>query len=219
VQLSADMIQRFQREVRWNTPAADDQANGLLRRMLVDYVTRYRQAGTAGMMTYADQPAEVPLPQAFRAMVESDTGVMRPFPALGRYLLGDPAVTLPGSQELIYWSKEKMGRRPVIGVTHLVMAPVADGSAIRYVIASKNIYASHYVHASLGLTILLRDESSAPSDTYMVYINRSRVDIFGGLLGGIARKLVKSGARSTVADHLERMPKILAQQYAERATR
>jgi hypothetical protein len=89
----------------------------------------------------------------------------------------------------------------VVSITHLAIARTAD-SATDYAIASKQIYGAHYFDASLGLTILLRDRSTPSPATYVVYINRSRVDIFSGMLAGIARRLVVNRARSLVAEQL-----------------
>ena len=48
-------------------------------------------------------------------------------------------------------------------------------------VAGKEIFASHYVNASLGLTSLVHDEPGGR--TYLVYLNRSEVDALGGLMG------------------------------------
>ena len=50
VRLSADVIERVQREIDWHAADASRQATLLIRQLLVDYVTRYRQGGTAAAM-------------------------------------------------------------------------------------------------------------------------------------------------------------------------
>jgi hypothetical protein len=52
---------------------------------------------------------------------------------------------------------------------------------------------------------------------YLVYLNRSRVDIFDGLLGGIARTIVNTRARSLVAAQLGRLQRSMEQQFARLA--
>ena len=53
-------------------------------------------------------------------------------------------------------------------------------AGLREAIASKQIYGTHYFDASLGLTVLVRDRSVSSPAMYLVYLNRSRVDIFDG---------------------------------------
>jgi hypothetical protein len=107
----------------------------------------------------------------------------------------------------MYWSKEKVGRRTVVSVTHLAIMRLDDESPAEFAIASRQIYGTHYFDASLGLTVLVPDRRTASALTYVVYLNRSRVDVFGGLFGGVARHIVTSKARSTVADTLTRLQK------------
>jgi hypothetical protein len=63
----------------------------------------------------------------------------------------------------------------------------------------------HYFDASLGVTLLIPDTTASPPATYVVYLNRSRIDLFDGVFGGIARKVVSGKARSLVAEQLARL--------------
>ena len=98
-----------------------------------------------------------------------------------------------GLDGFTYWSKEKVGPRASVTLTHVIIRPPIGGVAV---IASKQIYASHYVTASLGLTVLVDQGSAAGPRTLLVYMNRTRVDLFGGFLGGVKRPLVRSRAKS-----------------------
>ena len=151
-----------------------------MRQMLVDHVAEYQRRGDAASMQYADKPEPLNLGREFAALSVSGPGGCEQFPDLRRHLLEYPADRTPETVDVIYWSKERVGRRTVVSVTHLVTARITGESPVDYVIASKQIYASHYFDASLGLTVLLRDRSGPPELTYLVYVNRSRVDIFGG---------------------------------------
>jgi hypothetical protein len=81
---------------------------------------------------------------------------------------------------------------------------------VAYAIGSKQIYAMHYYDASLGLTLLVPDRTAASPATYVVYLNRSRIDLFDGLWGGVARRIVAGKARGVVADQLQRLQGVLA---------
>ena len=103
-----------------------------------------------------------------------------------------------------------MRSRPVISITHVATAAAVDDSPVAYAIGSKQIYAMHYYDASLGLTLLVPDRTAPSPATYVVYLNRSRIDLFDGLLGGVARRIVAGRARDLVAKQLERLQGVLA---------
>ena len=53
--------------------------------------------------------------------------------------------------------------------------------------------------------------------TYVVYLNRSRIDIFDGLFGGMARRIVAGRARSLVAEQLARIQRGFAADVTRQA--
>ena len=79
-------------------------------------------------------------------------------------------------------------------------------------------YASHYFHASLGLTLMIGDSSGAMPATYVAYVNRSRLDAFGGIFGGVTRRLVSSRVRSALSDYLAQI-KVRLEQHFKSAPR
>ena len=216
VQLSADAIDRFRKDVDWQRPDAQAQANRVMRQILVEYVTRYQDAGTAASMRYADQNETIDVGREFASMLEADVETWQHFRDLQRYLLHYPMERTPETSDILYWSKERVSRRLVVSVTHLAISRTTQGPS-DYAIASKQIYGTHYFDASLGLTVLVRDRSVSSPATYVVYLNRSRVDIFDGLFGGLARTIVSSRARSLVATQLGRLQRSMEQQFAQRA--
>jgi hypothetical protein len=205
VQLSAAAIERFRREVDWNSPHAENDANALMRRLLAESAEHYRARGAAGLMEYADRSERVSLAREFRDLVADDIGVLSQFPALHRYLLEYPAVDVSRTRDLIYWSKEDLGPRVVVSLTHLVIHQTGGGSAVEYAVASKQIYGSHYFDASLGLTLLLPDRKDGREAVYLVYLNRSRLDALGGFFGSIKRRVVRSKARGAMEEYLGRL--------------
>jgi hypothetical protein len=218
VQLPADAIKRFRQEVDWARTDAGHRANGLMHQVLVDYVTRYQQAGADASMHYADRDAVTNVGHEFLSLANSDAGGWGRFTVLRRHLFDYPGAATPDARDLVYWSKEIVGRRTVASVTHLAIVPGAPGSPAAFAVGSKQIYGTHYFDASLGLTVLVPDPSAATPTTYVAYLNRSRVDIFSGMFGGIARKIVTSKARGTVADQLGRLRTRLEQEFAARGS-
>jgi hypothetical protein len=210
LQLPADAIGRFNKEMDWRRGDSEQQASRVMRQILVEYVTRYRDSGTTPAMQYVDQSRPLVLSDEFRALVDADAGTWQHFPGLRRHLLEYPKDT-PGTTDIVYWSKERVSRRLVVSVTHLAIARAMSGPAA-YAIASKQIYSSHYFDASLGLTVLVPDAGHA-SAMYVVYLNRSRVDVFKGMFGGIARRIVTTRARTLVSDLLSRLQRRIERDY------
>jgi len=64
------------------------------------------------------------------------------------------------------------------------------------VIATKQIWASHYYDGSLGITVLV----DASPGTYLVYLNRSRIDLLldGGFKMWLAKQFAPGTIRKTV---------------------
>lgn len=216
LQLSAPAIERLRTGVNWGRPDAAVHANRLMRQILAEYAAAYLQGGDAASMTYADERPGVNVGRAFRAFGDAGIAAWHPFPALHRHLHEFPARGPEATDDIVYWSKEKVARRTVASITHLAIART-DTSPADYAVASKQIYATHYYEASLGLTVVV-GRSDVAAATYVVYVNRSRIDVLGGLLGGVSRRIISSRARGTVADHLAQLQTRLEPEFTARAT-
>ena len=210
VRLSADGIERIRREIDWGSPEASRNASSLVRQLLVEYVARYRQRGSEASMEYANRAPRVNVGLEFASLVDADTITSTYAPRLRRHLLEYPQSSTDKLTDFVYWSKELVRGRPVISITHVATAAAIDDSPVAYAIGSKQIYAMHYYDASLGLTLLVPDRTAASPATYVVYLNRSRIDLFGEMFGGIARRIVAGRARTLVAEQLQRLQRVLA---------
>lgn len=217
LQLPAETIHRFRSEMDWARNDAPERANRLIHQMLVDYVSRYQQAGDTASMQYADRDDVINVRNEFLSLASSDAGGWGHFSALRRHFAEFPDAAAPDARDLVYWSKEIVARRTVASVTHLAILPCASESPAAFAVGSKQIYGTHYFDASLGLTVLVPDPSSPSPATYVAYLNRSRVDVIGGMFGGVAKKIIASKARSTVADQLGRLRTRLEREFGARA--
>jgi len=202
VQLSSGALRRFQQEVPWRTPDATAAANRIMREVLVEMVNAYRESGDAALMTYVDAKQPVSVADEFRAMIASRPSVLERYPLLHQHLLRFPRTAGTDVQDIIYWSKEQLGPRGVVSVTHLAIARVPDNAPSMFAVASRQIYGAHYFDASLGLTVLLRDETNHAPSSYLLYVNRSRLDALGGLLGGLKASIVRSRTRPAMSNSL-----------------
>ncbi|HEV2835470.1 MAG TPA: hypothetical protein VGW58_09145, partial [Pyrinomonadaceae bacterium] len=145
IKLSAAMIERFAREVNWQAPDYPQQATQLFKTMLLEYVRDYRTRGDAALIEYHDKRNEVRLADEQQAISR-----------VSGYL-NDVAVAVDNSrlrplEELIVWSKIKLGLKPVIAVNHITIYKGEQAFGPQVLAVSKQIYANHYFNSSLALT-------------------------------------------------------------------
>lgn len=132
------------------------------------------------------------------------------------YLQEYPRARLSGTEDFIYWSKEKFGLKPVVSLTHVTIYRRKQGSITNTLIASKGIYASHYFDASLGMTGFVHDEGDAGLPVpYLMYLNRSRADALKGGFSGLKRTIVESRARKGLEENMILMKERLESSYRE----
>ncbi len=208
VRLPGPAIARLQQEIDWKTPDAPRRATGLFGQMLADYTNAYLRSGSAAAMEYADRAAPLNVAREFASLAASDPDDCPHFPSLLRHLIEFPAGRVPDTSDILYWSRERVGRRGVVSITHLAISRSAGETPVEYMIGSKQIYASHYFDASLGVTVLVGSRSGPATSTYLVYVNRSRLDVLGGMLGGVARAIISSRARGVVSDQLNKLQRM-----------
>jgi hypothetical protein len=173
-----------------------------MRQYLASYVQRYLESGNAGLVEYRDNSQPRRLADELGVILTRSNFLQRSWPPLYAAVASFSGTRPEGLEHFVYWSKEKVGPRAVISVTHAIISPPQGGSAA---IATKQLFASHYSTGSLGVTMLIDKGTTESPRTLVVYVNRSRLDIFGGILGSIKRPLVRSRAR----DGAERMMRLL----------
>jgi hypothetical protein len=209
VRLPSDTIESLRKGIDWRAPDAPGKASGLVRQMLVDYAVRYRQSGAEAVMEYADRRPRLNVAGEFASLMDSDAITTAYAGRLRQHLLDYPRSSVEKATDFVYWSKERVRGRPVISMTHVATVAAVDDSPVAFAIGSKQIYAMHYFDASLGLTLLVPDPVAAGTATYVIYLNRSRIDLFDGVLGGVARRIVAGRAKGLVAEQLQRLQRLL----------
>jgi transcriptional regulator with GAF, ATPase, and Fis domain len=78
------------------------------------------------------------------------------------------------------------------------------------------LYSSHYLDASLSLTWLLDVDAGEDPAIDVVYINRSRVDAFGGAFGRLARSVASSRQRDGMLRELKALRDRLESEFSSR---
>lgn len=203
VKLPAGAIERFRTEIDWQAADADVQAERLSKQMLLQNVLGYLDGGDQTLGSYYDKPRPVSPAQEFATLIQNVDCASTALHEEFRYLTKFPRKKADGAESFVYWSKEGFGMKAVVSLTHVVIfQPKPEGLTL---IASKGIYSSHYMDASLSLTWLLNVTTASGPGVEVFYTNRSRVDALGGLLGGVARGIATGRQRDGVVRELRRL--------------
>jgi len=199
IRLPASAIVRFQSDIDWTAPDADARAAALFRHILADNVRAYVSGGAGRITEYDDEKRPVRPVDEFSSLLEGSPYLDELVPGLAAHLENFSTSPLPGSEDIVYWSKETFGVDPFVTVTHVTVAqPVPFGR----VIASRDVYSSRYLDASLSVTIA-SDAVSTPDAFYLVYVNRSRADALKGAAADLRRSVVERRAKSGLEENLK----------------
>ncbi len=190
IKLSSAMIERFRKEMNWESPDYEREAARLIKVMLLEYVRDYLERGDAALIEYNDKENAVRLRDEHRALKTA--------PGYLNDILHDPNLKDSGPglqllQDAIVWSKIKFGLKPVIAINHIRIYRREREFGPQVLVASKQIYANHYFNSSLALTAFVTIPGSTPT-SYLIYENRSRTDGLEGPLGKMKRRVVENKA-------------------------
>jgi hypothetical protein len=202
IHLPAEVVEALGAARRGPGDEARDEAlaavfNGFLVNRAADYLAR----GKTTLLPYA-QRTGVNSPAAdIDALLAASAPYLNLAPAVSRHLRAFPERS-PDVEDALYWTKEQFGWKPVIRLTHFAIGPIAATSGEPIVAASLQLYASHYIDASLGIVLLLDTGGPRPG-CHVIYVNRSRVKAAAGRFGAITRRVIESRARDGLRRFLD----------------
>lgn len=187
------------------------------RAVLIDYVGRYAQKGTQSMISYDDEDPSADSAKAFLEIVDQFAWLRHWTPQFFDVLQNAPPKSNSEIDEFLYWSKESFGLKPVVSVTHVMIVKKTVGSRKWAFIASKQIYADHYLDASLGLTIVAEESGDASNALIsLAYFNRTQTDGLRGWLASLQRPIVEHRVRKALLKNLGDMKQRLGNAYRQR---
>ena len=190
LKLAAHEIDALRRAVE-SGPWADSAVQAEFRRVVFERVLAYRSGGLGALPPLADRDHPAAASEALAAVLGESAYLTGPLPAVAARLRGQPGVADAAIESFMYWSKEQYGAgKPVIAVTQVDIVRPAAPPVPSVLVLSREVLATHYRTASLGVTAIVGDSTGA--DRYLVYVNQSQVDLLGGLFGGLKRRLIES---------------------------
>ena len=170
-------------------------------------IEKYLAGGLAGLPNDESTSDALRPADALAALLDHTRFLSAHTPTFAQYLSHFPRAPMPGVESFVYWSKEQIAGKPIVSATHVStlrsdVPGVPEGLA-----ATVGIFSTHYVNASLGVMAVVREAPGAPG--YLVYMNRSQVDVLGGMFGGLVRMVVQRRLRSEATDVLRDIRKRL----------
>jgi hypothetical protein len=203
VQLPTTAIQAFHDGVNWSRSDAADQANALARPKVLQLVQAYQRGGNEVLGEYRDKEKPARVAEQFETMIGRASAMPDVLPELRRYLLEYPNAELAGADSFFYWEKVVFGLKPTIRVNHGVIYRGRAQGRDFGVVAIKQLYATHYFHTALDLTVTVDDGAAAGSGGfYLLTLKGSQQEGLTGVKGSLLRKVVVNKTRSSLESAL-----------------
>ena len=193
LKISAEGLARVKKEVDFIKPGFKAQVERTVRAMAVDYVNAYRRGGNSELAVYRDGSNPTFVANEFKELVNGMPELTEFLPDMKHYLLEYPKAPTVPTTSFLYWQEAAFGLKPTIRINHVAIQEYADAT----VVASKQIYSSHYFWTALELRALVPDRARG-NGFWFVNVTRSRSDGLSGFLGKMIRGKVRDGARSGV---------------------
>ena len=194
LKLGADELTALQGAASDADPLWQARVQDAFRLIVLHRVQAYLQSGQTALPDSADGHAPASLQAGFAGILKHSPALTQNLPALSDYLARYPAAPMPEVESFLYWSKERLAGKPVVSVTHVAILHGAPETGLDVLVAGKQVFATHYMTGSLNLTALVHGAGDAPH--YLAYLNRSQVDVLGGLFGGLARSIMEERVES-----------------------
>ena len=167
--------------------------------MVLQLVQAYQRGGNEALGEYRDKDNPTRVDEQFQSMIGRASALPDLLPELRRYLVGYPHARLADSDTFFYWEKVTFGLKPTICVNHGVIVRQRTQGREVDVVAIKQLYATHYFHTALDMSVCVDDGSAAtPHGFYLLTVKGSQQEGLTGVKGSILRKIAVDKTRSSL---------------------
>ena len=211
-QLGEESIRRME-AIDWSQDGAGTEATEALRSLAYQYVTGYTEGGNAQLGEYRYEKKPLSIRTEFESLVENSPYILMYRPALHQWLLDYPAAPLPGASDFLYWSSVELGPKPVMRINHVTVYPTGEGVNAPVIIASKQLFFSHYFNTGLELQILSQDPEFPDDGFYLTSLARYRSQSLTGMFGRMVKRTAVGAARDSIEVYLGRVKSATERYY------
>jgi hypothetical protein len=205
IQLPTDAMEEFHTKVNWSTPTARDEANQIAKNLMLEALRKYKEGGNAELGVYRDKSHPAAVEQAFQSLISRSKAFPVYLPELQSYLLNYPNANSEHIESEFYWEKVNFGLKPTIRLLQAVIYRGGDTNGPENAVAVKQLYASHYFHTALDLTVCVRDGADKASGMFLITLKGSEQAGLTGIKGSIVRKVAVDKTRSSLQRALAAM--------------
>ena len=195
VKLSGAEIQRVRQAAADAGPRWKGAVQAVFRDIVLARACGYLARGDAAAGPYEDKRKPVHPSAEFNSLTAQLAGDGLLGAAATEYLRFYPHRLDAEVESFLYWSKETLGdSKPIVTITHVSIFRSDDPGRPPVLVAAKQVFATHYLTASLSLTALTRP--AADGRRYLLYLRRSRADVLGGTFGAMVRRIIERRVRA-----------------------
>ena len=184
-------------KIDWKAADAEKQAVVIFNQGIVDYVTAYQQGGTDAMGNVLDKKQEKSRAQEYRTLLAHSPYLVDYVQEFNDYLAAWPKGKLAGADDVLYWTKDTFGVKPVVAAYHATFYKSPRGALI----STKLLGATHFFNA--GLEILAGVPTADGKGLYLLDLYRTRLDPPTGALAGVLMGKVRDGIETGVKENLK----------------
>jgi hypothetical protein len=201
VKLSAREIETLQQAIAAAGAEWKPAAQAAFRRVVLVRAQHFLAHGYCENEVYDDHETPVQPEAEFIALTRRFVPVSRALGALAPYLMRRPRLEERDVESFLYWSKDTLGRKATISVTHLSIVRSEDPGLPEAFVIARQVFASHYVTGAFGIIAITRAAPGRPR--YLLYLNRSRVDVLDGRLASFVRHVIERRIRAEAPASLQ----------------
>src|SRR5208282_5586698 len=178
----------------------DYSVNHLARRMALQALLDYMHGGNVALGVYRDKNHPAAVAETFASLITRLSALPVYLPELNEYLLEYPKGKSDNVQVGFYWEEVNFGLKPTFRIVQRIVYRGASPADPEYVVAEKQLYASHYFETALDLTVTVKGSKQAG---------------LTGLKGSIVRKVAVDKARSSLERVLLTIKQQLESEHAQ----
>ena len=199
LQLPQESMEAARASINWKSPSVAEQVNKLAKGGILRLLNHYQNSGDTALLAYRDKRDPVPVAEQFQSLLSRVTFFPQYLPDLNEYLLHYPQSKPEGAQDFFYWEKVNFGLKPTVRVNHGIMYRLSGPAHRVYVLAIKQLYATHYFQTALDISFCVqRSNASAEDGFYLITVKASRQAGLTGVKGGLVRSVAVNKTRSSL---------------------
>ena len=214
IQLPGATIEQLRQSVNWSAANVDDQVNNSVQKLAMQRIQLYQKEGSRPLgAVYNDKKQQVDVSDQFQYILSYTKALPVNLPDFYGYLLNYPNSKPANVESTFYWDSVKFGLKPTLRIVQVFTLKGNTPQEPAFVIAEKQLYASHYFETALDLTFCISGtDNPKQKGFYLVQVMGSEQAGLTGFEGSIIRRVAVSHSVSDLQKSLASIKSALEQQ-------